>query len=316
MVYKLGGAWTATWEQIEEALGTQRFAECGATQERSAGWVPPRGEEHGPLVESVGGQYLLRLMVESKAVPASVVKRKADERAQQIEATTGRKPGKKEIRDLREEAKQALLPVAFTKRGATWVWIDPQARRFVVDAGSQNRVDEIISLLVKVLEGFMVQEVHTATSATAAMSEWLSSQEPPAGFSIDRECELKATDASKAAIRYAHHPLDIEEIRQHIAEGKLPTKLAMTWDDRVSFVLTESMQLRKLQFQDGVFEKTSQEKEDGFDADAAIATGEIGRLLPELLEALGGEIELVAAVDAPAPAPAPAAQPDTEDAPF
>lgn len=316
MVYKLGGAWTATYEQIEQAVQAQRFEECGATQERSAGWVPPRGEEHAPLVESVGGQYLLRLMVESKAVPASVVKRKAEERAQQIEATTGRKPGKKEIRDLREEAKQALLPVAFTKRGATLVWIDPMARRLVVDAGSQNRVDEVIGLLVKVLDGFAVQEVHTATSATAAMSEWLSSQEPPAGFSIDRECELKATDASKAVVRYAHHPLDIEEIRQHIAEGKLPTKLAMTWDDRVSFVLTEAMQLRKLQFQDGVFEKTSKEKEDGFDADAAISTGELGRLLPELLEALGGEIELKAAVDTPTTAAAPAAQPDTEDAPF
>ncbi len=316
MVYKLGGAWTATPDQIEEALDAQRFQECGATQERSAGWVPPRGDEHGLLVEAVGGQYVLRLMVESKAVPASVVKRKAEERAQQIEATTGRKPGKKEVRDLREEAKQALLPVAFSKRGATWVWIDPQARRLVVDAGSQNRADEVIGLLVKVLDGFAVQELHTATSATAAMSEWLSSQEPPAGFTIDRECELKATDASKAAIRYAHHPLDIEEIRQHIAEGKLPTKLAMTWDERVSFVLTESMQLRKLQFQDGVFEKTSQEKEDSFDADAAISTGEIGRLLPGLLEALGGEIELKAAVDTPAPASAPAAQPDTEDAPF
>lgn len=312
MVYKLGVAWTATPEQIEQALDDQRFEECGATQERSAGWVPPRGEEHGALVEAVGGQYLLKLMVESKAVPASVVKRKAEERAQQIEATTGRKPGKKEIRDLREEAKQALLPVAFSKRGATLVWIDPQARRLIVDAGSQNRADEIIGLLVKLLDGFAVQELHTATSATAAMSEWLSSQEPPAGFSIDRECELKATDASKSVVRYAHHALDIEEIRQHIAEGKLPTKLAMTWDERVSFVLTESGQLRKLQFLDGVFEKTSREKEDGFDADAAIATGEISRLLPELLQALGGEIELVAAVDTPAPA----AQPDTADAPF
>ncbi|CAN7593238.1 recombination-associated protein RdgC [Pseudorhodoferax sp. LjRoot39] len=294
LIYKLGGS-LPSLEAIETALQTQAFEECGATQERSAGWVPPRGEEHGPLVESIGGQYLLRLMVETKAVPASVVKRKAEERAQQIEATTGRKPGKKEIRDLREEAKQALLPVAFTKRGATWVWIDPQARRFVVDAGSQNRVDEIITLLVKVLDGFVVQEVHTATSATAAMSEWLSSQEPPAGFSIDRECELRATDASKAAVRYGHHPLDIAEIQQHISEGKLPTRLAMTWDERVSFVLTESMQVRKIRFQDGVFEKTSIEKEDSFDADAAITTGELGRLLPGLLQALGGEIELRAA---------------------
>jgi recombination associated protein RdgC len=316
MVYKLGDAWMASAEQIEEALDVQRFEECGATQERSAGWVPPRGEEHGLLVEAVGGQYLLRLMVESKSVPASVVKRKAEERAQQIEATTGRKPGKKEIRDLREEAKQSLLPVAFSKRGATWVWIDPQARRLVVDAGSQNRADEVISLLVTALEGFGVQELHTATSATAAMSEWLSSQEPPAGFTIDRECELKATDASKAVVRYAHHALDIEEIRQHIAEGKLPTRLAMTYDERVSFLLTEGMQLRKLQFQDGVFEKTSQEKDDSFDADAAISTGEISRLLPELLLALGGEIALVAAERDPSPTASAAAASDDDDAPF
>ncbi|MFT3718714.1 recombination-associated protein RdgC [Pseudorhodoferax sp.] len=314
MVYKLGGAWTADAGLIEQALESRRFEECGATQERAAGWVPPRGEEHGALLESVGGQYLLRLMVESKAVPASVVRRKADERAQQIEAATGRKPGRKEVRELREEAKQTLLPVAFTKRGSTLVWIDPQARRLVVDAGSQSRADEVVSLLVEALDGFAVQELHTATSATAAMSEWLSSQQPPAGFSIDRECELKATDASKAVVRYAHHALDIEEIRQHIAEGKLPTRLAMTWDDRVSFVLTEGMQLKKLQFQDGVFEKTSQEKEDGFDADAAIATGEIGRLLPDLLEALGGEI--VPSTEAPAPAAPATASEETVDAPF
>lgn len=313
MVYKLGGAWTANAEQIEQALEAFRFEECGATQERSAGWVAPRGEAHGALVENIGGQYLLRLAVESKSVPASVVRRKADDKAREIEATTGRKPGKKELRDLREEAKQTLLPLAFTKRSATTVWIDPQARRLVVDAGSQSRADEIIDLLVKALDGFAVQELHTAQSPTASMSLWLSTQEPPPGFSIDRECELKATDASKAVVRYAHHALDIEEIRQHIAEGKLPTRLAMTWDERVSFVLTEGMQLRKLQFQDGVFEKTSREKEDNFDTDAAITTGEISRLLPDLLEALGGEVEIGVAAMADAPAPAST---DPADAPF
>jgi recombination associated protein RdgC len=322
MVYRVGAGWSATVEQIEEALDRERFAPCGPTQERAAGWVAPRGEEHGALVESIGGQYLMKLMVESKAVPAAVVKRKAEERALEIEAATGRKPGKKETRELRDEAKLSLLPMAFTKRGSVAVWLDVQAGRLVIDAASQGRADEVITALVKVLDGLAVHELHTATSATAAMSEWLSTQQPPAGFSIDRECELKAVDASKSAVRYAHHALDIEEIRQHISEGKLPTRLAMTWDDRVSFVLTESMQLRKLVFQDGVFEKTSKEKEDGFDADAAIATGEIGRLLPDLLEALGGEVEIgVAANDAPSVAAptastAPRTAADIADAPF
>jgi recombination associated protein RdgC len=312
MVFKLGAGWSATVEQIEQALEQQRFVECGPTQERSAGWIPPRGEEHGALVESIGGQYLLKLAVESKAVPAAVVKRKADERAQEIEATTGRKPGKKEIRDLREEAKQTLLPYAFSKRGSVTVWLDIQAQRMVLDSGSQGRADEVITALVKVLDGFVVQELHTATSSTAAMAEWLSTQEPPAGFSIERECELKAVDESKSVVRYANHALDIEEIRRHISEGKLPTRLAVSWDDRVSFVLTEGMQLRKLSFADGVFEKTSKEKEDNFDADAAIVTGEIGRLIPDLIEALGGEIVIGTAADT-APVAAASAQ---ADAPF
>lgn len=276
---------------MEAALQAQVFAECGPTQERAAGWVPPRGEAHGPLVEVVDGQMLLRLMVESKAVPSAVVKRKAEERAREIEATTGRKPGKREQRDLRDEAKLSLMPLAFTKRSTLTVWIDPKALRLVVDTSSQSRADEVISLLVKTLEGFGVRELHTATSPMAAMSHWLASQEPPPGFSIDRECELKAVDSSKAAVRYGHHALDIEEIRQHIAEGKLPTRLAMTWDDRVSFVLTDGLQLRKLTLQDGALVSKADDT-DGFEADMAIMTGEMRRLLPDLLVALGGEVEL------------------------
>jgi recombination associated protein RdgC len=45
------------------------------------------------LVESVAGQLLLKMMVETRTLPASVVNRKTDERVAQIEASTGRNPG-------------------------------------------------------------------------------------------------------------------------------------------------------------------------------------------------------------------------------
>ena len=89
-------------------------------------------------------------------------------------------------------------------------------------------------------------------------------------------------------VRYARHPLDIDEVRQHIEHGKLPTKLAMTWDDRVSFVLTEGLQLKKIALLDAVMEGAGSE-DGGFDADVAIATGELSRLIPDLVEALDGE---------------------------
>jgi recombination associated protein RdgC len=124
------------------------------------------------------------------------------------------------------------------------------------------------------------------------MSEWLLSLDAPAGFTVDRECELKAADESKAVVRYARHRLDTEEVQQHIREGKMPTRLAMTWNERVSFMLTEGMQLKKIAFLDGVFESTSanHKKDDDFDGDVAISTGELQKLLPDVLEALGGEM--------------------------
>ena len=294
MVYRVTSEWTTTQAQLEDALQADRFVPCGPSQEKSVGWIEPRGQAHGPLVEVVGGQWLLKQMVEVKAVPASVVKRKVEERVAQIEAATGRKPGKKEIRALRDDLRLALLPMAFTKQSSVLVWIDPKAHFLVLGAGSQGKADEVMTGLVKAIDGLAVQLVNTQTSPAAAMSAWLSTQEAPAGFSVDRECELKAADESRAVVRYTRHALDTDEVSGHIAMGKLPTRLAMTWGDRLSFVLTDALQIKKLAFLDVVLEgaatSAADGKDDGFDTDVAIATGELGHMIPELLEALGGEM--------------------------
>lgn len=290
IVYRIGTGWSPLLAQMEDGLEGARFVPCGASQEKSIGWIEPRGEAHGPLVESVGGQLLLKLKIETKAVPGSVVSRKAQERIAHIEASTGRKPGKKETREIKDDIKLELMPMAFTKEAAIFVWIDPDTKLLVIDAGSLAKADEVVTMLVKCLAGLAVTLLNTQLSPTAAMSDWLITQEPPAGFSVDRECELKAADESKAVVRYARHPLDTEEVKQYVQSGKLPTRLALTWDSRVSFVLTEALQLKKLAFLDVVFEGSSTGIDKGFDADAAIATGELRKLLPDLLVALGGEM--------------------------
>ena len=279
-----------TLAQLEAALQKAPFIECGATQEKSAGWVPPRGEAHGALVESIGGQLIARLMTETKAVPGDALARKVKEKAERIEQETGRKPGKKETRELKEEARLDLLPMAFTKRGTTWVWIDPQTCTLMIDTSSQARADEVASSLVELLQtpGFVLALLSTQTAPQAAMAHWLKEQEPPVGFTVDRECELKSQGEDKSVVRYANHPLDIQEVLDHINAGLLPTRLALTWDDRVSFTLTQQLQVKGIRFLDSVFE--SQQVDDGgFDADVAIATGELRKLIPDLVTALDGE---------------------------
>ena len=217
----------------------------------------------------------------------------------------------KRVREVKEAVVHRLLPRAFPKRADTLVWLDPAAQQVWVGAGSTKKADAVVTRLIELLGGGLkLSLLQTALSPASAMATWLADKEAPAGFSIDRECELKQPDSEKASVRYARHTLDIDEVGEHIRHGKLPTQLAMTWAGRVSFVLTEALTLKKIQLLDVVLEGAPQSGRDdnGFDADVAISTGELRLLMPELIAALGGLHERqAAALEAPAAAGSTAA---------
>lgn len=296
IVYRLGHAFTASAGQVGEALATNVFTPCGATQLASMGWASPRDIAHAPLAEDIGGAILAKLLIEQRLLPGPVVKRRVDEMAARVEQETGRKPGKKQTKELKGQAVLELLPMAFTRQSSVKVWIAPAQRLLMIDAPSQGKAEEVVTLLLKSLDGLNVHLLQTSEAPAACMAAWLMDGTPPAGFTIDRECELKSSDEMKSVVRYGRHPLDIEEVRQHITSGKAPTRLAMSWKDRVSFVLTDTLQIKKIAFLDLAFEgRESPEKDEAFDADAALATGELGKLIPELIEGLGGEHNFLAA---------------------
>lgn len=290
MIYRLGTESMPELHDLQDALQAAKFVECGASQEQSMGWVPPRGNAHDDFAESVAGELILKFRIETKSVPATAVRKKADEEAARIEETTGRKPGKKEMRDLREDAKRALLPHAFSKFANILVWIDRKAGLLVMDATSQSRADAVITALVEAVPALSPRLFNTRQTPQSAMALWLSEGEAPGAFQIEQEAELKSCGEDKAVVKYGRHSLDIDEVKQHIAQGKLPRKLALNWQGRVSFTLTESMTLKKVELLDVVFEDQHGEKADDFDADVAIATGELRRLIGDLVGALGGEL--------------------------
>ena len=316
ILYRIQPGWQPEAARLEQALAAEPFAECSATQQKSAGWLPPRGHAHGALLETVDGQWLMRFAIETKSVPSDAIRRKVEEEAARIEAAQGRKPGKKELRDMKDDALLALLPQAFARRAACWVWIDPQARLLAIDAGSQGRADEITTSLMRTAGGgpgaLALALLQTRTAPQAAMAAWLASEDGAAlhpEFSIERECELKGSGEEPAVVRFARHPLETPEVRQHIQEGKLPTRLALGWAGRMSFVLTQALQLKKLRYADGLFDQDgpSDNRDERFDADAALATGELSRLIPDLIEALGGEMNEMGEPGSVAPAATPAA---------
>jgi recombination associated protein RdgC len=292
VVYRIAPDWTPpAFDRLEAELQRLAFTPCGPTQERSAGWVPPRGKDHGAMVESVAGQWILKLAVERKAVPGGAVRTELEARCKAIEAAQGRKPGRKEKSEIKDEIVLSFLPRAFSKHSSHVLWLDLQQRALVIAAGSLKAAEPVVQALVDVMADLghvlPLSPISTSLAPATAMAEWLTTQQPPEGFSIDRDLELKHSGEDRSVVRYARHNLALDEIGQHIQEGKLPAQLAMTWNDKVSFVLTEQLAIRRIDIR-GVEE--APRGEDGFDADAAIATAELSGLLPQLLASLGGEL--------------------------
>lgn len=293
-IYKIDAGWVRpTGPAFEATLKKFAFQPLGATEKLSLGWVSPRPQDHSPLIEVIGGQWILKLQTESKSVPGGVLKKAVDARCKKIESDTGRKPGRKEKKELKEEVELTLLPRAFSKTGATLIWLDPVKNLLVVGSASQGAADDVVTKLVEASQeaGAIIPltQLQTEQSPSTAMANWLLTKEAPAEFTVDRDLELRQPDNEKSAVRYARHNLEIEEVVEHIRSGKVPTQVAMTWNDRVSFVLAADLSLKKIEMLDEVFASVS-EDDYGFDGDVAISTGELANLIPALVDALGGEL--------------------------
>ena len=288
-IYRLPAPWAYTPEQLEEALSSNAFTPASSNELLRQGWDKPR--PNGGLVHVVNKQMLIVLGTEKKLLPSSVINQVAKARAAEMEEAQGFAPGKKAMKELKERVADELLPRAFSIRGNVWTWIDPVNGWLVVDAASPAKADEVIKLLLKAVDRMPLESLRVQRSPVGVMTEWLQTDEAPAGFTVDMDTELRATGESKAAVRYVKHSLDPEEVRRHIAAGKQCTRLAMTWDDKISFVLTESLAIKGIKPLDVISESESATRndEERFDNDMMMMTGELSKMMGDIVEALGGE---------------------------
>lgn len=289
-LYRLPVGWEIDATEFEAGLAARPLQPCGSQDMASHGWVSPRDDD--ALLHRVGRQWLIAFGIESRLLPAAVIRQEAEERAALLAEQQGYRLGRKQMRNLCEQVTQELLPRAFTRRGRIYVWIDPVGGWLGVDASSQAKAEEVLECLRQTFDRFPLALLRTVRSPASAMAGWLAG-EPVASFSVDQDCELRSVSEEKSTVRYAHHPLDGGEIKDHLAGGKMPVKLALTFADRVSFVLTDKFELKRLDFLDVVREEIGNEDDAGalFDAEFALMTSELGHLIPALIEALDGEQE-------------------------
>ncbi|MFO7858681.1 MAG: recombination-associated protein RdgC [Ectothiorhodospiraceae bacterium] len=274
-------------EGLDERLAREVFQPCGRLDQESGGWAPPLGDDHGQLVHATGPCLMLALKEESKLLPAGVVRESLDERVQAIQAQEGRKVRKKEKDRLRDEIVMDLLPRAFSRSRRTFGYVDTQNQWLLVDAATWKKAEAFTERLRDVLGTLPVQPPDTDTAPQRIMTRWLTHDGPPSDFTIGDECILVDPELEGGEVRCKRLDLSSSEVRNHLKAGKRVARLALTWQDRVSFVLDADMSLKRIRFLDAVqderAETESHSDAERFDSDFAIMSLELGRLIPRLL---------------------------------
>ncbi len=290
IVYRLPAHWAVEAEELERKLAKQPLQPCGGFQMESRGWTCPY--EEGQYLYNQNKHWLLALGMEQKLLPASIIRQEALDRAEKVAKKQAHPVGRKQLRDIREEVTNEFMPRALARRRITHCWIDALNRWLVVDAAGDPHAELFMETLRRSEDALIAPRLETQRSPASAMAEWLVKGAAPQGFTIDQDLELRAADASKATVRYSRHSLDGKEIRDHISTGKTVVRLGLTWNDKISFVLTEQYHIKRVTFLDILRRDSDAQVEDEqeqFELDFALMTGELALMLTDLVKALGGE---------------------------
>ncbi|PRY68716.1 recombination-associated protein RdgC [Halomonas ventosae] len=293
-LYRLHDAPELDAASLETALGEQAFRPLGGSEARRLGWSAPAGRAGTQLLHELQGQRLMTALRQERILPASVVREEVEERSEAIETGEGRKLRRQEKLAIKEQVYEELLPRAFVRSQKVDLWWDSRRALIAVNASSRKRAEELLDLLRETLGSLKVTPLASQTLPMRAMTTWLGDPgSRPADLVLGDQVELKAK-GDDGVLRARQVDLDSDEIQQLLESGRQASKLALSIEGRLSFVLHDDLAIKSLRFDDALIDEASQ-ADDGDDAlvrletDFILMTQALAENIERLIEWLGGE---------------------------
>ena len=290
-LYRFPDGVAPRFNEINDALAKHPARECGPLETQTRGWCTPYSGPEDEIAARIGDHVLMTLGGEDKILPAAVVNKRVAAKANELAQQRGRPVGAKERRRIKDEVMDELLPRALSRPTRTTGFVDLKNGWVVVDSASRSAADGFVAKIREALGSFPAMNLDPEESPRALMTEWMIEGALPEGFRLGEECELQDPADNGAVVRCRRQDLRSEEMREHLTSGKQVTQLELIFDDRLRFVLTEDLALRKIKLLDLAVE--SLEKNDRgtanaeLDARFALLAGEVSRLLARLEDVFG-----------------------------
>lgn len=275
--------------ELDTHLAEVPLKPVGPLDLSSRGFVSPFGPQGDTLSHRVEDAIWLTVGGEDKLLPSSVVNDMLAKRLADLEQKEGRKPGGRARKRLKEDLVHELLPRAFVRPSRTDAMLDLGHGLCIVDTSSRKSAEAVVSEIRHALGSFPAIPPNAEVAPRSVLTGWIAGEPLPDGLALGEECEMKDASEQGAIVKCQHQDLQGAEIAKHLESGKQVTRLALTLDDHVSFVLGEELVVRKLKFLDGAVDQLSNDHDDmraELDARFALMSAELRRLFAVLEPAL------------------------------
>jgi recombination associated protein RdgC len=272
---------------LARELSERRLTEPGAIELSRFGFVPPRGrgfEEYPQeYASSVGDFALVCLGKKERLLPSDVLAEELGKRIDHMHEQTGRAPGARERKRLREEIITDLLPRAFVRTTYLRAYVDKARGWLAINTSSRAAAEALVTQIRDALGSFPAVPLIPEESPRVLMTDWIATGKTPKPVILGDECELRDPVEQGAIVRCKRQELETDEVREHLRSGKQVFRTAIAFDDRLTMTLSEDLVVRQLRFTDVVRDELDKSgADDGaalFDAEFSLMSLELQRLL-------------------------------------
>lgn len=284
---------TLSFDGLPDGLAEYALKPVGPLELASRGFISPlgRGDADNPLsldLIDLGHPVVTLISAgsEEKILPAAVVNAAVQKELDEIAKREGRTLGGRARKRLKEDIVHNMLPRAFVKPGRCDALIDRECGVIVIDTASRKVAEAIVSDVRHALGSFPALPLNAEVAPRAVLTGWIAGDPLPEGLGLGDECELRSPANGGPIVRCRNIELQSDEIAKHLEAGLQVTRLALTMNDHLSFVIGDDLTIRKVRFLDGALETLGEGERDDFRAEVearlALAVGEFRRLFRTL----------------------------------
>ncbi len=251
--------------------------------------IVTEGDAQAPSARVEPSEYFLQLPPQEAIVELNAHIKLLEDRLAEFRSRMKLEPTRSEVRRLKEETRDKLLPASLVKSDRNRACFIQSESLLVIDANTDTKAEWFIDQL-RICFGQFSCTPLAFNQFPGDLLKRIFLGESLLGFTLGRECRMQDVSDSRSIATWREFELSDPSIRRHIVDGMRLTHLGLGFEEYLTCVLNEDGVFSKLRFLEGDSVDTP-DYEDALarlDADFVLLTGTINQMVNSLKKLLGG----------------------------